>query len=149
MLDNNEQTQIHHKYNFITELTLVKSSSTQKLNRKLQLADLDENIKRRAKSRSRSRSRGKFKKKKRNKRFKLLFLHRLNRKSNIEFEKKNNFEYKFKELFGKIIVKKEYLEELVKRKKRYSEHVKKIKIIKRHNSIKPKEDSSFDIIKKY
>ena len=45
--------------------------------------------------------------------------------------------------------KKEYLEELVKRKKRYSEHVKKIKIIKRHNSIKPKEDSSFDIIKKY
>ena len=44
MLDNNEQTQIHHKYNFITELTLVKSSSTQKLNRKLQLADLDENF---------------------------------------------------------------------------------------------------------
>ena len=103
MLDNNEQTQIHHKYNFITELTLVKSSSTQKLNRKLQLADLDENIKRRAKSRSRSRSRGKFKKKKRNKRFKLLFLHRLNRKSNIEFEKKIILNINLKNYLEKLL----------------------------------------------
>ena len=144
---NNDNENEKQKYNFLTELKLVKSSSYNNLNTKLELDSLEKSINRKAKSKSRSRR--KRKKKKRNRRFKYMFLSHLNRKSNCETLKKNNYEYKFKVLFGKIIVKKKYLEEIVKRRKLYSERVKKIKIIKRTESVRQKEDTSLDLIKKY
>lgn len=146
MLVNNDGENEKQKYNFLTELKIVKSSSYGNLNTKLELDKLERSINRKAKSRSRSRR--KRKKKKRNRRFKYMFLSNLNRKSNCEL-KMNNYEYKFKVLFGKIIVKKKYLEEIVKRRKLYSERVKKIKIVKRTESVRQKEDTSLDLIKKY
>ena len=146
MLVNNDGENEKQKYNFLTELKIVKSSSYGNLNTKLELDKLERSINRKAKSRSRSRR--KRKKKKRNRRFKYMFLSNLNRKSNCEL-KMNNYEYKFKVLFGKIIVKKKYLEEIVKRRRLYSERVKKIKIVKRTESVRQKEDTSLDLIKKY
>ena len=78
-----------------------------------------------------------------------MYFDKLSKKSNCGIVKRNNYEYKFKVLFGRIIVKKKYLKEIVKRRKLYSEKVKKIKIIKRAESIKPREDSSFNLIKQY
>jgi len=148
MIFNNEKESSNNKYNFLTEIQLVKSSSSSKLQRNLGIGKLEQSVKRSAKSRSRS---GSFrqKKKKKNRRIKLLYLNKLYKKSNGEITKKNNFEYKFKVLLGKIFVKKKDLDELAKRKKLYSEQVKKIKIIKKTHSFKPKEDTAFDIIKKY
>ena len=45
--------------------------------------------------------------------------------------------------------KKSFLKELSERKKIFSEKVKLIKIIKRNNSPKPKEENSLELIKKY
>ena len=148
MIFNNEKESTNNKYKFLTETKLVKSSSLSKLHRNLEIGKLDQSMNRSAKSRSRSGS-YRHKKKKKNKRIKLLYLNKLCRRSNGEITKKNNFEYKFKVLLGKIFVKKQDLDELAKRKKLYSEQVKKIKIIKKTNSFKPKEDSAFDIIRKY
>ena len=50
---------------------------------------------------------------------------------------------------GKLSSKKKYLQEIVRRRKLYSEKVKKLKIIKRTDSVQPREDSSLDLIKKY
>ena len=147
MIVNNEMANSKRNYNFLTELNLIKSSSYKKFQTKLELDIIDQSPKRKARSKSRSRNRFKSKKKKRNKKLRLMYLQKLNRKS--ELIKKNNYEYKFKVIFGKIIVKKKYLEEIVKRRKLYSEKVKKIKIIKRTDSVRPKEDSSLDLIKKY
>lgn len=129
MFLNNENEKMNQKYNFLTELKMVKSSSYSKLNKKFKLIKLNENFKKRAKSRSRSSS-IEYNKKKINKKI----------KNKDDVKKKTNFEYKFKILFGKIFVKKKYLKELVKRKKIYSEKVKKIKLIKRNESMIPKED---------
>ena len=99
---NNTKENENQKYNFITELKIVKSSSYRKINRK----------------------------------------------SEKQFDKKN-INYEFKIIFGKIIVKKKYLKEIVKRRQLYSEKVKKIKILKRNESVKPKEDTQLDLIKRY
>ena len=144
---NYEKEITNQNSGFLTELKLVKSSSSGKLISKLELANLDENIIRRAKSKSRSRN--KKKKKKRGRKYQLLYLDKLYKKSKGDITKKNNYEYKFKIIFGKIVVKKKYLKELADRKKIYSEKIKKIKIIKRAESFHQKEDSSLDIIKKY
>ena len=149
MIFNNEKEIGNKNYNFITEVKLVKSSSSSKLHRTFGIGKLEQSLNRNARSRSRSGSGVFGRKKKKRRRIKLLYL---NRKSNIEVSKKNNFEYRFKVLLGKIFVKKQDLDELAKRKKLYSEQVKKIKIIKRTNStnsFKPKEDTPFEIIKKY
>ena len=83
-----------------------------------------------------------------NKKIKFLYLNKSNRKHDYEFDKKN-INYEFKIIFGKIIVKKKYLKEIVKRRQLYSEKVKKIKILKRNESVKPKEDTQLDLIKRY
>ena len=145
MIDNILNQKEKQKYNFLTELKIVKSSSYSKLNTKLELENIEKSTKRKAKSKSRSRYKKK-KKKKRNK-LKLMYLNKLSRKS--EISKKNNYEFKFKIIFGRIIVKKKYLQEIVKRRKLYSDRVKKIKIVKRTESVRQKEDSSLDLIKKY
>ena len=141
MFLNNEKENTYKKYNFLTELKITKSSSHSKLKRKFKLIKINETIKRRA--RSKSRSNIKDDNKKINKK------EIVNRQLNDEIIKKRTFEYKFKVIFGKIYVKKKYLQELAKRKKLYSEKIKNIKIIKRNESVKPKEDSSYDIIKRY
>ena len=148
MIFNNEKESSNNKHNYLTEIQIVKSPSSSKLQRNLGIGKLEQSVRRSAKSRSRSGS-FRHKKKKKNRRIKLLYLNKLFKKSNGEITKKNNFEYKFKVLLGKIFVKKQDLEELAKRKKLYSEQVKKIKIIKKTHSFKPKEDTAFDIIKKY
>ena len=145
MIDNILNQKEKQKYNFLTELKVVKSSSYSKLNTKLELENVEKSTKRKAKSKSRSRYKKK-KKKKRNK-LKHMYLNKLSRKS--EIAKKNNYEFKFKIIFGRIIVKKKYLQEIVKRRKLYSDRVKKIKIVKRTESVRQKEDSSLDLIKKY
>ena len=145
MIDNILNQKEKQKYNFLTELKIVKSSSYSKLNTKLELENVEKSTKRKAKSKSRSRYKKK-KKKKRNK-LKHMYLNKLSRKS--EIAKKNNYEFKFKIIFGRIIVKKKYLQEIVKRRKLYSDRVKKIKIVKRTESVRQKEDSSLDLIKKY
>ena len=147
---NNTKENENQKYNFITELKLVKSSSYRKINRKLGLDELNGIEKRKTKSKSRfkSRSKNRNKKKKKNKKIKFLYLNKSNRKHDYEFDKKN-INYEFKIIFGKIIVKKKYLKEIVKRRQLYSEKVKKIKILKRNESVKPKEDTQLDLIKKY
>ena len=145
MVDNILNQKEKQKYNFLTELKVVKSSSYSKLNTKLELENVEKSTKRKAKSKSRSRYKKK-KKKKRNK-LKHMYLNKLSRKS--EIAKKNNYEFKFKIIFGRIIVKKKYLQEIVKRRKLYSDRVKKIKIVKRTESVRQKEDSSLDLIKKY
>ena len=145
MIANKEREIFNNKYNFLTELKLVRSLSSKKGRRKLKLAKLEESIKRMVRSRSKSH----FKKKKKNRKYKYLNLYQIKKKSNVEIEKKNIYEFKFKVLFGKIIVKKKYLQELADRKKQYSEKVKKIKIIKRANSISKKEETPLDIIKRY
>ena len=53
-----------------------------------------------------------------------MFLNKLNRKSEKQFDKKN-IDYQFKIIFGKIIVKKKYLEQIVKRRQMYSEKEEK------------------------
>ena len=146
-MHNNEKEIINQNSGFLTELKLVKSSSSSKLVSKLELATLEENIIRRAKSKSRSPN--KKKKKKRGRKYQLLYLDKLYKKAKGDTTKKNNYEHKFKVIFGKIVVKKKYLKELANRKKVYSEQIKKIKIIKRVESFHQKEDSSFDLIKKY
>ena len=145
MIANKEREIFNNKYNFLTELKLVRSLSSKKGRRKLKLAKLEESIKRMVRSRSKSH----FKKKKKNRKYKYLNLYQIKKKSNVEIKKKNIYEFKFKVLFGKIIVKKKYLQELADRKKQYSEKVKKIKIIKRANSISKKEETPLDIIKRY
>ena len=145
MIANKEREIFNNKSNFLTELKLVRSLSSKKGRRKLKLAKLEESIKRMVRSRSKSH----FKKKKKNRKYKYLNLYQIKKKSNVEIEKKNIYEFKFKVLFGKIIVKKKYLQELADRKKQYSEKVKKIKIIKRANSISKKEETPLDIIKRY
>ena len=145
MILNNEKENLN--YNFLTELKLVKSSSFRKINRKLE-ANRNEKKITKSKSRFKSRSKNRNKKKKISDRIKLLFLNKLNRKSEKQFDKKN-IDYQFKIIFGKIIVKKKYLEQIVKRRQMYSEKVKKIKILKRNESIKPKEDTQLDLIKRY
>ena len=114
---NNTKENENQKNNFITELKLVKSSSYRKINRKLGLDELNGIEKRRTKSKSRfkSRSKNRNKKKKKNKKIKFLYLNKLNRKHDYEFDKKN-INYEFKIIFGKIIVKKKYLKEIVKRR---------------------------------
>ena len=146
-MTNNEKETINQNSGFLTDLKLVKSSSSGKLASKLELANLDENLTRKAKSKSRSRN--KKKKKKRGRKYQLLYLDKLYKKAKGDITKKNNYEYKFKIIFGKIVVKKKYLKELAERKKIYSEKIKKIKIIKRAESFHQKEETSFDIIKKY
>ena len=145
MILNNEKENLN--YNFLTELKLVKSSSFRKINRKLE-ANRNEKKITKSKSRFKSRSKNRNKKKKISDRIKILFLNKLNRKSEKQFDKKN-IDYQFKIIFGKIIVKKKYLEQIVKRRQMYSEKVKKIKILKRNESIKPKEDTQLDLIKRY
>ena len=66
---NYEKEITNQNSGFLTELKLVKSSSSGKLVSKLELANLDENIIRRAKSKSRSRN--KKKKKKRGRKYQL------------------------------------------------------------------------------
>ena len=138
---NYEKEMTNQKYNFLTEIKIIKSSSHDKLNRKFKLLKLDKNIKRKAKSKSRSPV--KSHKKKMKKKNKII------RRHNGSIVKMNTFGYKFEVIFGKIYVNKKYLEELVKRKKLYSKKIKKIKIIKRNESVKPKEVSSLNIIKNY
>ena len=147
MVDNILNQKEKQKYNFLTELKIVKSSSYSKLNTKLELENVEKSTKRKAKSKSRSRYKKKKKKKKKRNKLKLMYLNKLSRKS--EIAKKNNYEFKFKIIFGRIIVKKKYLQEIVKRRKLYSDRVKKIKIVKRTESVRQKEDSSLDLIKKY
>ena len=121
MILNNEKENLN--YNFLTELKLVKSSSFRKINRKLE-ANRNEKKITKSKSRFKSRSKNRNKKKKISDRIKILFLNKLNRKSEKQFDKKN-IDYQFKIIFGKIIVKKKYLEQIVKRRQMYSEKVKK------------------------
>ena len=141
MFLNIEKENTYKKYNFLKELKITKSSSHSKLKRKFKLIKINETIKRRARSKSRSNIKNDNKK--------INKKEIVNRQLNDEIIKKRIFEYKFKVIFGKIYVKKKYLQELAKRKKLYSEKIKNIKIIKRNESVKPKEDSSYDIIKRY
>ena len=48
-----------------------------------------------------------------------------------------------------FLEKKSYIKELSQRKKLFSEKVKLIKIVKRHQSPKPREETSFELIRKY
>ena len=50
---------------------------------------------------------------------------------------------------NELLEKKSYIKELSQRKKLFSEKVKLIKIIKRHQSPKPREETSFEAIRKY
>ena len=87
MIVNNEMANSKRNYNFLTELNLIKSSSYKKFQTKLELDIIDQSPKRKARSKSRSRNRFKSKKKKRNKKLRLMYLQKLNRKS--ELIKKN------------------------------------------------------------
>ena len=84
MIANKEREIFNNKYNFLTELKLVRSLSSKKGRRKLKLAKLEESIKRMVRSRSKSH----FKKKKKNRKYKYLNLYQIKKKSNVEIEKK-------------------------------------------------------------
>ena len=89
-------------------------------------------------------------KNKKNKKRKLRHISVLPESKNINLEETVKNKIKLKRInSNEFSDKKSFLKELSERKKLFSEKVKLIKIIKRNNSPKPKEETSLELIKKY
>ena len=140
MILNNGKEIMKQKYDILAKLITINNYSYNRQDRKYNLVSLDKKLNRISKTKSSLSKDNKMK---------LIKRYKIEQKPKDIFIKKSNFEYQFKELFGKITVKKKYLQELAKRKKVYSEKIKKIKIIRRNESVRRRQDSAFDIIKRY
>ena len=142
MILNNGKEKKKHKYDILAKLITINNYSNNRQEKKLDLVNLDKKLNRISKTKGSNHSKDNKMKliKKKNK---------IVQKPKNLIIKKSNLEFQFKETFGKIIVEKKYLKELAKRKKVYSEKIKKIKIIRRNESFRAREASAFDIIKKY
>ena len=90
-------------------------------------------------------------KNKKNKKFRFLSVGTENKLLNLEESKANkSYKIKIKQFNNNdFLEKKKFIKELSQRKKLFSEKVKLIKIFKRQNSPKVREETSFDLIKKY
>ena len=67
----------------------------------------------------------------------------------IDFNRNSGKLKKVNIVNNEYLVKKSFIREMSERKKLFSEKVKLIKIIKRDKSPKPREETSFDLIRKY
>ena len=90
-------------------------------------------------------------KKKKVKKFRFLSVGTEHKLLNLEENKiGNNNKVKIRKFNNnEFLEKKSYIKELSQRKKLFSEKVKLIKIVKRHQSPKPREETSFELIRKY
>ena len=90
-------------------------------------------------------------KKKKVKKFRFLSVGTEHKLLNLEENKiGNNNKVKIRKFNNnEFLKKKSYIKELSQRKKLFSEKVKLIKIVKRHQSPKPREETSFELIRKY
>ena len=90
-------------------------------------------------------------KKKKVKKFRFLSVGTEHKLLNLEENKiGNNKKVKIRKFNNnEFLEKKSYIKELSQRKKLFSEKVKLIKIVKRHQSPKPREETSFELIRKY
>ena len=90
-------------------------------------------------------------KKKKVKKFRFLSVGTEHKLLNLEENKiGNNKKVKIRKFNNnEFLEKKIYIKELSQRKKLFSEKVKLIKIVKRHQSPKPREETSFELIRKY
>ena len=140
MILNNGKEIMKQKYDILAKLITINNYSYNRKERKYDLVSLDKKLNRISKTKSSLSKDNKMK---------LIKKYKIEQKPKDIFIKKSNFEYQFKELFGRITVKKKYLQELAQRKKVYSEKIKKIKIIRRNESVRRREDSALDIIKRY